>query len=236
MTSPSLPASASATAVGNGAVNAQLTVGRPSGVINGDLLLWVSCSYAWSDMTLPAGFTPRLTGQSGSGGFARNLIVATKPITDIDNEPSTYSTNTASDSGATGAVRLYRLVGADPDGPVENGTTASATNDAPDIVSSGGDRLGLVFYAGESSSNVFVPAEVTLLNQAASADGYDSSPNSRITVGYKTDLTAGTTVVGSFTGGVGGARVTGSLSLIPAPPPVAATAPSRASNQLSVSL
>ena len=217
MTSPTLPASTSATAVGTGIAGATLTIAKPGGLVDGDLLLLCISAYDFANLTLPSGFTAQVNATNGTN--ARRLIVATKPVTEAAGEPATYSTNASASFTATIAARLYRVAGGDQATPIENGATANGTLNSPDIVSSGDSRLGLVMYAGEYSSNVFVPGEVTLLNQAASATGPDSEPNSRLAVGYKTDLAAGTTAVGNWTGGVqAGGCIVAALCLLPTPP------------------
>lgn len=221
MSSPTIPVPGTqAAAVGTGLAGAALTLSKPGGVTNGDLLLMCIAAYDFANLTLPSGFTAIINATNGTN--ARRLIVAAKPITDSTSEPASYSTNTSTSNTATIAGRLYRVAGGNQNTPAENAVTANSTLNGPDIVSSGDERFGLVFYAGEWSSNAIVPTEVSLVSQAASTTGPDSEPNSRIAIGYKTDLGPGTTVVGNWTGGTqAGGCIVGALCLLPADPVVA---------------
>lgn len=217
MSAPDLPNSTSAAAVGTGSAGATLTNIKPGSLVNGDLLLWAISAYDFSALTLPAGFTKVVDVLNGS----RRLVVATKPITDVDNEPASYSTNVSASLTATIAARLYRVTGCKHATPTENASTANNTVDCPDLTASGADRCGVVFYAGTSTSNPVVPIETSLVSQAISTAGPGGEPLSRITVGKKMPLSAGTTSIGNFTGGVSATEcVVASLCLIPVDVPV----------------
>jgi len=216
MSSPDLPNSTSAASAGTGSAGASIAPARPGSLANGDLLLWAISAYDFDAITLPVGFTKVVDVLNGS----RRLVVATKPITDIDNEPASYATNVSASFTATIAARLYRVTGCKHATPTENVATANNTVNCPDLTSSGNDRCGVVFYSGISTTNPAVPSETTTVSQMASAAGPGSEPLSRITVGKKMPLSAGTTTIGNFTGGVSATNcVVASLCLIPVDAP-----------------
>ena len=153
----------SATAVGNGAT---ATVNKPSGTVEGDLLVVGVMFEKGSDVTVtpPAGWTLiRRTDTAADVGLATSYKVAGA------SEPANYAFGlTGNPKWAIGISRISAINTSNPVDVSQGGTGSSGDVDAPSVTTTVANTLVLAFYTSKQSA--------TYTPDAGTSEQYDA-PN-----------------------------------------------------------
>lgn len=211
---------------GNDALGSTVSLGKPSGVVNGSLLLAlysVEHSASGTLLAAPSGWTkaPDSDGafQAVSQGTAAYAFY--KIVTDAGSEPSTYAMPVESARWRRGAI--LRIAGHDPSNPFDGGDGAVSANSSSvpstSVTTAGVDRL--VLWHAVSYNLSSWPTMPTSFAEVAE---YASASTTVSTLAQRTVATASTITTGAIATGVstGKAGWLGAIRPEPTAPPLTA--------------
>lgn len=213
------------------ATTATLTITKPAGVVQNDLLIATLAARGNTTITAPAGWTQV---QRQNNGTTQTLAVFYRVATVTDIAATNYVFNLSASVGVAGAILRY--TGADPLAPIDasgiaTGTSATAT--APAVTTTVADTT-VVWVAGIPNSGALtvptVPTGTTQRVNAVNNPG-GATNDTRLGVADVAQAAAGDTGSGAFAN-TSGAWVAATVVLRSFAPAVCANPPSSGTTTL----